>query len=533
MSAPRSVPAAFLRRHVRSLGAVAAAAALTATGGCASAVHQQAAGAGGAVSAPTRGGILNVGTSTDIQPAMLFAGVGGGLYGNVFETLVTYPSNSITPQPSLATSWKLSSDRLSLTLQLRKGVSFSSGKPFNSKAVEADLKTAAEPASADQLQRTAAAITGYDTSSEDAITLKFAHPLGNIFDLLANTPIFDPSTLNQMRQGKAFVGTGPFTFVSWTPGSEIQLKANPHYWGTKPRLAGVDIHIIPDPTSLVSELRSGQVDLISGASYRDIQTLSKDSHYTTFVSSGNVDGIYVGSNVHNPALSDLRVRQAIAFAIDRNRIATDVYRGYGTAGDLPWPSDSPAYDSAANQQYAYNPAKATALVKQVQADKGTLPTIPLAYPTGVGDYAAVAQIVQSNLQAVGLKVQLQPMQYAQVVSTLTKPGGFDGLWLMLNIYANLTPGSLSVSAFPFNSVTNTSGYVDSGYQKTAERAWEQTPAAAKTAGTYDKLNQQLLKGLWVDELLTVTNPEVATANVHNVGLTKGFVASYGKTYLTN
>ncbi|WP_278257723.1 ABC transporter substrate-binding protein [Nocardioides convexus] len=136
-------------------------------------------------------------------------------------------------------------------------MTFHDGRPFTSKDVEASIKTWADPKWTVQFQRTAAAVTGFDTSDEHAITLTFAHPLSNVFDLLDTLPIIDSGSLEQVRAGKAFVGTGPFTFEGWAPGSKITLKRNEKYWGDKAHLDGIDVEIIPDPQAQVSQAPLG------------------------------------------------------------------------------------------------------------------------------------------------------------------------------------------------------------------------------------------------------------------------------------
>lgn len=104
--------------------------------------------------------------------------------------------------------------------------------------------------------------------------------------------------------------------------------------------------------------------------------------------------IYVGTNVTHPALADVRVRQAIAYALDRERIIDEVFRGSGYPINLPWPKGSPAYDEARNATYSRDVEKA----RQILADTGTpVPNLPLTYQAGNPFYEATAQVVQANL----------------------------------------------------------------------------------------------------------------------------------------
>jgi peptide/nickel transport system substrate-binding protein len=516
-------------RARRALSVVAVVAALIAGAGCDSAVKhsQSSASAGGTAQS---GGTLQVGTTTDLVPAAIFTNSNDAinlLIGQVYDSLIDYPDNSLTPKPSLATSWHLAADGKSLTLNLRKGVTFHTGRTFTSKDVEFSIKTWADPKWTVQFQRTAAAITGFDTSKPYQITLKFDHPLSNILDLLDAMPIIDRATFSDLEKGTRYVGTGPFEFVSWKPQSEIVLKRNPHYWRDTPKLDGVDVHVIPDPQSLVSELRSGQLDMIIGAGNRDLQTLSKTGSYNAIPFKGSERQTYVGVNVDNPYLKNYKLREAIAYAVDRKRIVDEVYRGVGYPIVLPWPTYSPAYNAKDNQKFAQNIAKAKALMQQV----GKVPTLPLEYSTANPNWEAIAQIVQANLKEIGINVQLIPNENSTQIDKLIG-GKFPALWIQDHAYAQYTPSTLAVTAYPFNADNNTSHFVNKKYQNDANAAWETPSGQSKAAlGAYAALNHDLLNSLFLIEL-SATYEETATAGyVHGVTWTKRSEPTLGGAWL--
>src|ERR1700761_3405098 len=134
------------------------------------------ASAASADSTPTDGGVLKLATSFDLDPPTFFTGNNAQAFvaGLVYDRLIDYPPNSLEPQPSLATSWKLSKDGKSLTLKLRDGVTFHTGRKFTSKDVQFSIEQYADPKRAAQFQRTAAAVVGFDTSKPDEITLELA-----------------------------------------------------------------------------------------------------------------------------------------------------------------------------------------------------------------------------------------------------------------------------------------------------------------------------------------------------------------------
>ncbi|MBZ5739126.1 ABC transporter substrate-binding protein [Nocardioides mangrovi] len=496
---------------------------------CSSAVKE--ASSGSEDSGPTDGGTLRIGSTNDIVPASIFTNssdAANTLIGAVYDSLIDYPQDSLDPQPRLATSWEVAKDGLSITLQLRDDVTFHSGREFTSKDVEFSIKTWADPTWTVQLQRTAAAVTGFDTSDPHAITLSFDHPLSNIFDLLDMLPIIDSESFDQLKEGKAYVGTGPFVFTSWTPSSKLEFTRNDDYWGDEPHLDGIEVDIVSDPQAQVSQLRSGQLDLITGASNRDLETLGKDDSYTVTPFDGSVQQIYVGADLANPDLQDVKLRQAIAYALDRQRIVDDVFRGQGTPINLPWPDYSPAYDAKANETYAYDPDKAKELVSQL----GSHPTIPLAYSAGNANYEAVAQIVQSDLEAVGIKTELQPVENSQFIKQLIG-GTFGGLWILQHGYAHYTPSTLAVSAYPFNADKNASHFVDKQYKEDADAAWERVDGSDSGAvEIYQRLNKDLLDNLFLIEIALLHFTVASSDQVHDLGMSKRGELDLDAAYLS-
>lgn len=505
---------------------VATALAAVLAAGCSSAVEEQQEGAGGA---PADGGVLVAATSQDLSPVNFFSGTDGQATtaGLVYDSLIDYPTDSLEPQPSLATSWELAPDGRSLSLQLRDDVTFHSGRPFTSKDVQFSIETYADPARAAQLQRTAAAITGFDTSQDHAIELGFDRPLGNVFDLLDMVPIIDSESIDAFDEGSDFVGTGAFEFTSWEPGSVVEFEANDDCWDGAPRLDGVELRVVENTTSQVSQLRSGQVDLILNGSFRDLENLGEDPAFQTLPMEGAERQVYVGANVDNPALQDTGLREAIAYALDRERVAEEVYRGEARPINLPWPEYSPAHDPELDTRYARDAGQAADLV----AKAGRVPTLPLTYIAGDANLEATAQIVQANLEEAGLDVELQPTELSQFLKQLIG-GQFEGLWVTEHQFAQYTPSTLTVSAYPFNADQNSSNFVDPGYQRAAEAAWAVVDGTGREASSrYDQLNDELLEHLFLIEMVETRRILGASSSVGGVAWSKRSELDLSDAYL--
>lgn len=507
------------RRQLLAAGAGLGGALLLAS--CSAAVSQENAKASGSAGSgkPVSGGTLKVAIPDDLIPANLFTNSNDAitvLVGLVYDSLIRYPNDALTPQPRLATSWQLANDGLSISMNLRKGVKFHSGREFTSKDVEFSLKTWADATWRAQQLSSFQTITKVDTSDPHVAVIHLAHPLSNLFDILDTAYILDSESYAQFKAGKSFVGTGPFKFGSWTPNSEMVFTKHADYWQSgKPYLDSVHVAITPDANALLSAIKSGQADLVESLSFNDAADLAKNPDYTVMELVGAEDQIYVGTNLQVKPLDDIRVRQAIAYAIDRDRIVSEVFKNSAYPVNLPWPKYSTGYDADKNKTYGYDPAKAKALVAQV----GKIPEIPYTFQN-TPVYAATAQIVQSNLADVGITVKLDPVDNATFVSELIG-AKFRGIWTTYHSWAQYQPSTLTVSAYPFNAAHNSSHYTNAGYSADADHAWkvpDGNSAAAKAA--YARISDDLLKALFLVEIGVVQLQYVHTAKLHGVSYTK-------------
>ncbi|MFD4467991.1 ABC transporter substrate-binding protein [Rhodococcus sp. NPDC058505] len=522
-----------LDRRTFFRGAGIAAAAIFGTGllgACASAVEEQQAGAAGAAE-PVRGGTLKAGISEDVLPATFLTNTAGStvVIGLAYDSLISYPHDRVEPRPRLATGWQLAADGLSLSLDLRDDVTFHSGRPFTSADAEFSIRTYADPKWTAQLRGTAAAITAFDTSDPHRLVLAFAHPLGNIFDLLDTVPILDRESIDRLAAGEAFIGTGPFRLTARTPNTALTFERNENYWiPERPYLDRVEVSVIQDAQALLSSLRSGQVQLVNGLNYRDVETLGSTAGYQAIPLEGAELQVYVGTNVTHPALADLRVRKAIAHALDRDRIVTEVFRGSGYPVNLPWPKSSPAYDEARNSTYPRDLAAARDLLTE---SGGAVPNLTLSYGAGNPFYEATAQIVQANLADIGIATTLDPQEYATFVKNLIG-ARFPGLWVTFHSWAQYVPSTLTVSAYPFNARKNASRFDSPEYVAAADAAW-QVPdgASAEAIAAYGAVSDELLDNLFLIEIGVILNQIAAAEAVQGISWTKRSELQLTDTYL--
>jgi peptide/nickel transport system substrate-binding protein len=175
-----------------------------------------------------------------------------------------------------------------------------------------------------------------------------------------------------------------------------------------------------------------------------------------------------------------------------------------------------AYDEERNSTYTYDPEKAKELVAEI----GTIPEFPLTFVGANPVYAATAQIVQANLADVGIPVKLDPVDAANFVGQLIG-AEFKGLWTTYHSWAQHTPSTLTVSAYPFNANSNASHYVDETYQKDSNDAWQvQDGTSPEAIEAYTRISDDLLESLFLIEIGVVVEQWVTGSEVEGVRYTR-------------
>jgi peptide/nickel transport system substrate-binding protein len=439
---------------------------------------------------PVRGGTLVVAIDSDpggLNPAVTTSGATHTASELMFNGLVGLGPD-LQPVPELAESWEVLEDGALYRFRLREGVTWHDGEPFDS----ADVKYSFEEVLLQLHSRTQAsvgnAIESITTPDPLTVEFRFGRPYAPLLQQLDVTeaPIVpqhvyqgtDPST-NPANQ--APVGTGPYRFVSYTPGAEIRMTRNPDYFEEGlPYLDEVVMRVVPDRASQVNALRAGEVDWLFGVPGAERAALEADPAFGTLQTSINPGGsncvMQVGFNLDRPVLQDLRVRRAISFALDRQQFVDRVLFGEGRVADAPISSGIPFAHAEDLEDYpSYDPTQAEQLLDEAgwrrPAAGGTrtatgVAGVPdgtplaidfLAFPT----FNQYAELYRAQLDAVGVDVTLQPLDPPVFAETVFGRRDFD-----TNIisYCNGTDPeigvkrqylSTNISATPFS---NAAGY---------------------------------------------------------------------------
>lgn len=379
-----------------------------------------------AAGTPRRGGTLVFGAgeppSGHWDPQQNFGTTDLQVDSLVFDSLVAYDAQGKI-HPSLATSWKQLDDR-HMRLTLRQGVHWHDGTPFTAEDVKATIERVANNASVDQHIFWAPAKV--QINDPGTITIATAEPFAPLLKVLAVTSIVSAAQLrDESALNKHPIGTGYFKFGSYN-GNVVELVANKSYWAGPPHLDGVNFQIISDDGAKMSALAAGQIDITYRLSPADLRFVksSPDVKITAFPS---LDNIWMGFDCSKAPLNDVRVRQAIAHAIDRPSIIK-LFAGYAKLPNSPLPIGAPGYTPLT--QYNYDVAQAKAMLGAAGVKSGQTLTYPLS--TGVWPYQEqVDQINVSGLKAVGFKVQTKQLDTGTFLANYTEYDVFVQSWYML------------------------------------------------------------------------------------------------------
>ncbi len=261
----------------------------------------------------------------------------------LFEGLLTYDYD-LTPRPQLATSWTISPDGLTYEFKLRPGVKFSDGHPLTSEDVAFSISRlkVAHPRG----RITFANVADIDTSDPLVVRIKLSQPSAPLISALAATesPIVPKHVFEALKptDDPAFaqiIGSGPFVLKEWVKGSHIIVERNPTYWDApKPYLDRIIFRFIEDAGARAAALETGEVDIGPNAvALGDLGRFKKLPQFvidtTVFAYSGPLNQLLL--NFENPYLKDVRVRQAIAHAINLDAINKIVFYGYGQVSPTP------------------------------------------------------------------------------------------------------------------------------------------------------------------------------------------------------
>ncbi|MEP3688284.1 MAG: ABC transporter substrate-binding protein [Sulfitobacter dubius] len=373
-----------------------------------------------------------------LDPTSAAAGaIDSVLYTNVFEGLTRFMGDG-SVVPGLAASWEISEDGLTYTFKLREGVTFHDGTTMDAEDVKFTLDRINAEDSANAQKALYSAISEVTVVDPQTVEVKLSEPNGNLLFNLAwgDAVIVAPESVETIKQTP--IGTGAFKFDEWRQGDKITLSRYDAYWGDAPALASATFKFISDPTAAFASVMAEDVDVFAGfPAPENIPQFEADPRFQVLIGSTEGETILSINNKREP-FDNVKVRAAVAHAIDRQAIIDGAMFGYGTPIGTHFAPHNPAYIDL-TEMSAYDPEKSKALLAEAGFPDGFETTLHLPPPS----YARRGgEIIAAQLAQVGIKAQITNVEWAQWLETVFKGKDF-GLSIVshtepmdINIYAN-------------------------------------------------------------------------------------------------
>lgn len=331
----------------------------------------------------------------------------------IYNTLV-----GLTPDfsyaPELAERWELADGGAKLVMHLRSGVKFHDGTDFDAAAVKWNLDRRLDPAvGSPSRQQLSEFVSGVDVVDPATIAINLKGPAPNLLGMLGQREGFMISPAAAAKHGKDLgmnpVGTGPFIFKEWDPGAKLIVEKNPTYWEKgKPYLDRIVFMQTANPVVGVPRLLTRELDFVAALTPIDVRPLEGRAGIKLARSPGN-RWMALQMRIDRPPFDNVKLRQAIAHAIDRKRMVDIIMNGKADVAEGPTPPGLWWFDPAL-KAYPYDPAKAKALL----AEAGVSPDLELALSTTpVAINQQVSQLAQEQLKAIGLKVRIEPVSVSE------------------------------------------------------------------------------------------------------------------------
>jgi ABC-type transport system substrate-binding protein len=392
----------------------------------------------------------------------------------LYDRLVTFDADlNIVPQ--LATEWEVSEDGLEWTFQLHSGVTFHDGTPFDSDAVVFNIERMVDTERNPTNRPLWDPVAGANEIDEDTVRITTSEPFPALLNTLAHGSgaMVSPTAVEQNGEesiATSPVGTGPFSLESFSPGQEVVLSAYEDYWGKAPQTRQLVFQYVPEASTRISALRTGQVDVIDAVPPQLASTLQGDPN-VQILSKPGLRPMGFAIMTGRAPLDDVRVRQALNYAVPTGAIANSVFQGFARPADSPLAFNTSGHTSVGS--YQHDPERARELLAEAGwedgngdgvLDKGGQRLLLTLYtPEGLfpGDLA-ISEIAASSLQQVGVAVEIVQTEAAAYWDYLRlppseipwdlaqfgfNPSNADGTYHLDSLFSSNPPGSAAIAAW--------------------------------------------------------------------------------------
>jgi peptide/nickel transport system substrate-binding protein len=385
----------------------------------------------------------SIGEATNLIPMLSSDSASHEVSGLIFNGLVKYDKD-LTLTGDLAENWEVTPDGLVITFHLKKGVSWQDGVEFTASDVMFGYKTIIDEKTPSAYKEDYLQVKKCEVLDKYTFRVTYEKPFApalSSWGSLVVLPkhLLEGKDITKVDFSRHPIGTGPFKFNQWLIGQKITLASNHNYFEGRPYIDNFVYRIIPDPSTMFLELKTGGIDWmgLTPLQYREQTNTSffeqnyRKFRYPSFVYT------YLGFNLKHPWFSDKRVRQAIAYAIDKEEIVKAVLFGFGSISTGPYVPNTWPYNPKV-KKYEFNPQKAEALLKGagwVKNSNGILEKdgrpFEFTILTNMGNPARVktATIIQWRLNKIGIKVNIRELEWSTFINEFIDKKRFEAVVL--------------------------------------------------------------------------------------------------------
>jgi peptide/nickel transport system substrate-binding protein len=483
-----------------------------------------------------RGGVLRIGMSAANVPIPNTPATEGGegsrfVGTQIYEGLTRLNTDQAdrfpTPQPGMAESWTVGDDKLTWTFKLRQGQKFHDGTPFNAEAVKFAFDRSIDktfefydPTLASANLQRVAGIGSYGVVDEHTFKIVTNRPYAFLLWDLQGFLLPSPTAVRK-HGNKAYAqyaaGTGPFRMTRYVDGQVMELEPNEGYWQGKPKLDKIVLLPIPEPAARLASLQAGDVDWAEVPPPDAVRQL-KDAGFQ-IITGPYPHAITYQLNASKPPFNDVRMRQAVNYAVNRDSTVA-VINGLGIPAPQYVHKGHPYYDPDW-AGYSYDPARVRALMAEAGFAGGV--KVKMAYPPGGSGNmwpGPMNERLKADLKPFGIDVELVPIEWNNIISGyragFVNPdwAGYDMIHISLGISNPVSARNFTSSGIPPQGCCNTPSYanptLDAAYAE-AERTFDEERQNA--------LLRKVLSGAMQDGFALVTvhdlNLRVLSKKVRN------------------
>lgn len=323
--------------------------------------------------------------------------------------------------PGLATRWEQSKDGLSWTFFLRKGITFHDGTPFNADAVKVFVERMVGPEKPSRAGLYVPFVKSVEVVDGSTVKIHLKAPFAFFLNNLAHSAsgIISPAALKTYGKdiSRRAVGTGPFKFVEWVHGDHLTMVRNDAYWGGRPYLDKIIVKTVKEDSARVMMLQSGDAHLIVRIPSEDIPRLEKDARIK-LDSTETLRVLYVAINCSKKPFTDIRVRQALHYAVDKEAIVKNLYQGRALVSQGMVAPLTTGYFPV--RGYPYDPERAKKLLAEAGFPNGFKAKLWSPQGRYPKDFE-MAQAIQQQLKKVNIDCTLDTMEWAAYLAATRKP----------------------------------------------------------------------------------------------------------------